>query len=105
MKPSPPKKPAPSRFCQAISSVTDFSRDQKGLLAADQRLAGLQQRGDDRAGKARREGDMAGAARGEIGDEERAAAERAPRPAKKPPPVWVSIVIGSFIQAIVLVWL
>ena len=27
------------------------------------------------------------------------------RPAKKPPPVWVSIVTWSFIQAMVLVWL
>ena len=77
MKPSPPKKPAPIRFCQATSKRHRFLRDQERLLAADQRLARLQLRGHDRAGKARREGDMAGAVGGEVGDEERAAAERA----------------------------
>ena len=51
--------------------------DEECLLAADERLAGLKQRGHDRAGKARREGDMPGPLRREIGDEKRAAAEGA----------------------------
>ena len=67
---------ADAASARRVSSVIDLLRDEERLLAADQRLAGLQQRRDDRAGKARREGDMAGALRGEVGDEERAAAER-----------------------------
>src|ERR1700688_3142864 len=83
MKPSPPKKPAPSRFCQVEFERDRFLRDEEALLPADQRLAGLQQRRHDRAGKARREGDMAGAVGGEVGDEERAAAERALQPGEQ----------------------
>src|SRR5271163_280953 len=60
-----------------------FLRDEEALLPADQRLAGLQQRRHDRAGKARREGDMAGTVGGEVGDEERAAAERALQPGEQ----------------------
>src|ERR1700722_2784301 len=54
-----------------------FLRDEERLLATDERLAGLQLRGHQGTGKARGEGDMAGAGGGEIGDEERAAGERA----------------------------
>ena len=60
-----------------------FLRDEERLLAADQRLAGLQQRRDDRSGEARREGDVAGAAGGEVSDEERAAAEGALQPGEE----------------------
>jgi hypothetical protein len=60
-----------------------FLGDEKRLLAADERLAGPEQRGHDRAGKARGEGDMALAPRGEVGDEERAAAERAREPGEE----------------------
>ena len=65
------------RCCQAISSATDFSATRNVSLRADEGLAGLEERRDDRPGKARGEGDVTLALGGEFGDEERSPAERA----------------------------
>src|SRR6185369_17486501 len=54
-----------------------FFGAKESFLAADQALAGTQRTGDDGTGKARREGDMAAALGGEIGDEEAAATHAA----------------------------
>ena len=52
-------------------------RAKERLLAADQGFAGRQCLGDDGPGKARREGDVARALCGEVGDEQAAAGEAA----------------------------
>jgi hypothetical protein len=60
-----------------------FLGDQEGFLAADQRLAGAKLDRHDGAGEARRESDVAIAARGKIGDEQAAAGEAAGQAGKE----------------------
>ena len=105
MKPSPPKNPAPSRFCQAISSVTDFSAQRKVSFRQISDWPAASCTGMIVPGK------RGAKATWPFPRAVKSVMKKLPppklrlRPEKNPPPVWVFISIESFIQHMLLVWL
>ncbi len=105
MKPSPPKNPAPRRFCQASSKVTDFCATRNVSLRQISDWPGCNSAGTIVPGKRGAKATWpAPPAVKSVMKNEPPPNERF-RPANRPPPVCVSIFMASFIQAIVLVWL